>query len=354
MPNIDPMLALAGLLVGFVVGLTGMGGGALMTPILVIIFKVHPLAAIGSDLLASLFMKPVGGFVHWRRGSVEKGIAKWLLVGSVPTAFAGVFVIRLFGAGELLQSRVQMILGATLVLASVGIIGKSYMDARRQRRADFHPESKAIKSRPAATVLVGAVVGLIVGMTSVGSGSLMIVLLMLVYPMLTSRRLVGTDLVQAVPLVGAAALGHVLVGDFKLSLTVSILVGSIPGVYFGSRLSASAPDLAVRPILVFVLVASALKLLNVSNAGLGLGFVAVALTLPPVWGLIDVARWQPQHWASAQLSKQQWVWLQAMGTVLVGLGLVAAIAYFAKARPRLVSAAAKEARTAMTATAETA
>jgi uncharacterized membrane protein YfcA len=348
------MIALAGLLVGFVVGLTGMGGGALMTPILVIIFKVHPLAAIGSDLVASLFMKPVGGFVHWRRGTVEKGIAMWLLVGSVPTAFAGVFVIRLFGAGELLQSRVQVILGTALVVASVGIIGKSYLDARRQRGLDSHPESRAIKSRPAATVLVGAVVGLIVGMTSVGSGSLMIVLLMLVYPMLTSRRLVGTDLVQAVPLVGAAALGHVLVGDFKLSLTVSILVGSIPGVYLGSRLSASAPDIAVRPILVFVLVASALKLLNVSNAGLVLGFVAVALTLPPVWGLIDVARWKPQHWASAQQSKQQWVWLQGVGTVLVGLGLVASIAYFVKARPRLVSAAAEEARSAMTPIAETA
>jgi uncharacterized membrane protein YfcA len=135
-PNIDLTIALAGLIVGFVVGLTGMGGGALMTPILVIIFRVHPLAAIGSDLVASLFMKPVGGFVHWRRGTVEMSIVKWLLVGSVPAAFAGVFAIRLFGAGDALQSRVQLLLGAALVVACVGIVAKSYLDARRRRALD--------------------------------------------------------------------------------------------------------------------------------------------------------------------------------------------------------------------------
>jgi uncharacterized protein len=342
LPEIDPLIALAGLAVGFVVGLTGMGGGALMTPILVIIFRVHPLAAIGSDLVASLFMKPVGSFVHWRRGTVEKGIVKWLLVGSVPAAFAGVFVIRLFGAGDLLQSRVQVALGAALIVAAIGIIGKSYLDARRRRESDFQSDDGAIKARPAATVAVGAVVGLIVGMTSVGSGSLMIVLLMLVYPMLTSRRLVGTDLVQAIPLVGAAALGHVLVGDFKLAVTLSILLGSIPGVYVGSLFSASAPDVAVRPILVFVLVASALKLLTFSNINLAIGLVLVAVTLPPIWALIDVAHWKPQHWASAQLKKETWVQLLTAGIVLLGVGLIASIPYFARERPRLVAAAAKE------------
>ena len=347
LPTIDPLIALAGLLVGFVVGLTGMGGGALMTPILVIIFRVHPLAAIGSDLVASLFMKPVGGFVHWRRGTVERGIAKWLMVGSVPAAFAGVFVIRLFGTGAVLQNRVQLILGMALVVASVGIVAKSYMDARRQRRIELSPDRHGVASRPAATVVVGALVGLIVGITSVGSGSLMIVLLMLVYPMLSTRRLVGTDLVQAVPLVGAAALGHVLVGDFKLALTLSILVGSIPGVYFGSRISAWAPDIAVRPILVFVLLASALKLLNVSNSMLVVGFVAVALTLPPVWGLIDLTRWKPQHWAASGLSMEKWAWLQGVGTILVGVGLVAAMAYFASVRPRLALAAAAETSTGL-------
>ena len=294
LPQIDLTIALAGLLVGFVVGLTGMGGGALMTPILVIIFRVHPLAAIGSDLVASLFMKPVGGFVHWRRRTVEKSIVKWLLIGSVPAAFAGVFVIRLFGAGDALQSRVQFLLGVALVVACIGIVAKSYLDARRRRALDRSAEAAPVTSRPALTVLVGAVVGLIVGMTSGGSGSLMIVLLMLVYPTLTSLRLVGTDLVQAVPLVGAAALGHVLVGDFTLGLTLSILIGSIPGVYVGSRLSASAPDVFVRPILVFILAASAMKLLNFNNTALLVGLIAVAIVLPALWVLIARTRARPR------------------------------------------------------------
>lgn len=340
MPTVDPLVALAGLVVGFVVGLTGMGGGALMTPILVIVFRVHPLAAIGSDLVASLFMKPVGGAVHWRRGNVEKPIAKWLLVGSIPTAFGGVFVVRLFGAGQELQSRVQIALGAALLLASIGIIGKSYLDARRQRRLDSSAAPAAIKARPAATVLVGAVVGLIVGMTSVGSGSLMIVLLMLLYPTLTSRRLVGTDLVQAIPLVGAAALGHVLVGDFRLNLTLSILLGSIPGVYLGSRLSAWAPDVAVRPILVFVLVASALKLLNLNNAQISAAIVGAAVALPPVWALIDTVRWKAAHWDSAGQSRRAWVWSLALGALLPGFGLIVSVGYFLRVRPHLAGVAA--------------
>lgn len=264
-----------------------------MTPILVIIFRVHPLAAIGSDLVASLFMKPVGGFVHWRRRTVEKSIVKWLLIGSVPSAFAGVFVIRLFGAGDALQHDVQLLLGAALVVACIGIVAKSYIDARR-RALDQSAEEPPVTSRPALTILIGAVVGLIVGMTSVGSGSLMIVLLMLVYPRLTTRRLVGTDLVQAVPLVGAAALGHVLVGDFTLGVTLAILIGSIPGVYIGSRLSASAPDIYVRPVLVFVLAASAMKLLSFSNTALFVGLIAVAVALPPLWVLIARTRSRPR------------------------------------------------------------
>ena len=144
---------------------------------------------------------------------------KWLIIGSVPAAFAGVFVIRLFGAGEALQSRVQLLLGMALVVACVGIVAKGYLGARRQRALDRSSEEVPVTSRAALTILVGAAVGLIVGMTSVGSGSLMVVRLMLVYPTLNSRRLLGTDLVQAVPLVGATALGHVLVGDFTLGLT---------------------------------------------------------------------------------------------------------------------------------------
>jgi uncharacterized membrane protein YfcA len=253
--GIDPTIAVAGLIVGAIVGMTGMGGGALMTPILVLFFRVEPLAAVGSDLVASLFMKPVGTAVHWRRGTVEKGIAGWLLVGSVPAAFSGVFLVRLAGQGAALQARTQLLLGAALVIAAGAIVVKSWLGGAA--RPDPH-----VVPRPLATIAVGAVGGLIVGMTSVGSGSLVIVFLMALYPALSSRRLVGTDLAQAIPMVGAAALGHLLFGEFKAGITLSILVGGIPGVYAGSRLSAAGPDFVIRPLLVLVLFAAAVKLLG--------------------------------------------------------------------------------------------
>ncbi len=340
MPQVDVGIAFAGLIVGLIVGLTGVGGGALMTPILVLLFHVQPLAAIGSDLVASLFMKPVGVVVHWKRGNVDRDVVKWLLVGSLPTGFAGVVVIKMLGHGPVLQNRIQIVLGLALLLGSLGIVLKTFVEARPGRVAGMRPASRYAVSRPLVTIAIGAVVGLIVGMTSVGSGSLMIVLLMLVYPTLNARRLVGTDLAQAVPLVGSAAVAHVLFGDFKPGLTLSILIGSIPGVYVGSRLSANAPDLVIRPILVFVLFASALKLLNLSTAGIGLGLVVMAFALPSLWGMIDAARWKPEDWELAQQSRTLWMRLQGVGTLAIGIGVPVAIAYFSRVRPQLARAAA--------------
>jgi uncharacterized protein len=231
--HIDPAVAVAGLIVGFTVGLTGMGGGALMTPILVLLFKVQPLAAVSSDLVASVIMKPVGGGVHLRRGTVNFALVRWLMVGSVPAAFAGVLVLRALGDGAIVQARVEQALGVALVVAASSIAAKALLQFRAARRAASDPRAEGagdrreVRVRPLPTVLVGVAGGLVVGMTSVGSGSLMIVLLMLLYPMLRSSELVGTDLVQAVPLVGSAALGHVLFGDFKLDLTASLLVGCL-------------------------------------------------------------------------------------------------------------------------------
>src|SRR3954454_4198814 len=121
---IDPKVALAGLFVGFVVGLTGMGGGALMTPILVLLFKVQPLAAVSSDIVASMIMKPIGGGVHWKRGTVHKGLVKWLVLGSVPSAFLGVLLLRKLGSGAALQSHVKLSLGVALLVVTVGLIIK--------------------------------------------------------------------------------------------------------------------------------------------------------------------------------------------------------------------------------------
>ncbi|HEX3829659.1 MAG TPA: sulfite exporter TauE/SafE family protein [Sporichthyaceae bacterium] len=282
--HIDLWMAVAGLIVGFVVGLTGMGGGALMTPILVIFFHVAPLAAVSSDLVASLVMKPVGGTVHLRRGTVNKPLVGWLSLGSVPAAFGGVFLLRAVGGNNSgVQREVKLLLGVALLIAAAGLVLRALLARRAAARGTVPP---AVQVRPVPTLLIGVVGGLIVGMTSVGSGSLIIVALLFLYPGLTTAEIVGTDLVQAVPLVGSAALGHLLFGDFRLDLTTSVLVGALPGVYLGARCSAAAAQGLVRRALVAVLLVSALKLLNVGNAGLLEGLALLASVGLPVWALV--------------------------------------------------------------------
>lgn len=297
----DLLLIVAGLGVGVVVGLTGMGGGALMTPLLVLFFGVPPLAAVSSDLMASLVMKPVGGLVHLRRGTVDKRLVGWLCAGSVPCAFGGVLVARSFGDGERMQQVVQLALGAALLLAVAGLAAKAFVGVRDQGRdtgrgTPVEP-SRPVRIRPVPTVLVGAVGGLIVGMTSVGSGSLIIVALLVLYPMLSARDLVGTDLVQAVPLVAAATLAHLAFGDFRLSLTAFLLVGALPGVYVGARLSSRAPGAVVRRALGLVLLASGLKMLGVGNLALLVAVAGGLLVCVPGWLLLRpmlAARFAPR------------------------------------------------------------
>ena len=275
---IDPVVAVAGLFVGFVVGLTGMGGGALMTPILVLLFKVQPLAAVSSDIVAAMIMKPVGGGVHWRRGTVNTELVRWLIVGSIPSAFLGVLLLKSSGQGEALQHHVKLALGLALLVVALGLIIRPLLT--RGRKAGESAAPLVIKKLP--TVLIGIVGGLVVGLTSVGSGSLMIILLLMLYPKLRLSELVGTDLVQAIPLVASAALGHAFFGDFRLALTASILVGSLPGVFLGAQLSSRAPDGVIRPALILVLLGSSLKLLGVGNVVLVLVillFVAAYLAI---------------------------------------------------------------------------
>jgi len=250
----DPVMVLAGLGVGVVVGLTGMGGGALMTPILVLLFGVPPMAAVSSDLAASAVMKPFGGLVHARRGTVAWSLVGWLCVGSVPSAFLGVLLLRLVGDGGGVQRVIELALAVALLLAALGLLVKT------RRRAAGPGLPGPVRVRPLPTALLGAVGGLVVGLTSVGSGSLIIVVLLTLYPTLRANDLVGTDLVQAVPLVTAAALGHAFFGDLHLDIAGAVLAGSIPGVLIGARLSARAPAALVRVALVVVLLASALKL----------------------------------------------------------------------------------------------
>jgi uncharacterized membrane protein YfcA len=292
---VDLTVVLAGLIVGFVVGLTGMGGGALMTPVLVLFFGIAPLAAVSSDLVAAAVMKPVGSWVHMRHGTIHWGLVRWLMVGSVPSAFAGVLVLRSLGDSADVQAVVRTSLGIALLVAASAMVYKAYQTlvARAHKEAaqargevvEAPPEGPIVV-RPLPTVLIGAAGGLIVGMTSVGSGSLIIIALLALYPALTANRLVGTDLVQAVPLVASAALGHVLFGDFQFDLTASLLLGSVPGVYAGAHLSARAPGWLIRRALAIVLLVSGLKLLNVPTVQLGIVLVLTVALGPLLWASV--------------------------------------------------------------------
>jgi uncharacterized protein len=278
----DPLVVASGLFVGFVVGLTGMGGGALMTPILVLLFHIEPLAAVSSDIVAAMVMKPVGGAVHWRRGTVNRGLVTWLMLGSIPSAFIGVLLLRRLDAGVALQAHIKVALGVALLVVAAGLVGRPLLIARRSAPLPFE-----LKRIP--TMLIGILGGLVVGLTSVGSGSLVIVMLLLLYPRLSLSELVGTDLVQAVPLVASAAIGHLLFGNFKLGLTVSILIGSLPGVFIGARFSSRAPDYVIRPSLAVVLILSGMKLVGASNLMLAV-IAPLAVAIGLAYGLRSARR----------------------------------------------------------------
>jgi uncharacterized membrane protein YfcA len=287
--SIDPTLTVAAMGIGVVVGLTGMGGGALMTPVLVLFFGIPPLTAVSSDLVAAAVMKPVGSFVHLRRGTVNLALVKWLCVGSIPTAFGGVLIMGALGHGPQIQHAIALALGVALLLAAAGLIVRAYLRLLEHARqvdgsADPLPQGRpVVRVQIGRTVAVGAVGGLIVGMTSVGSGSLIIIALMVLYPSLKASELVGTDLLQAVPLVASAALGHLLFGGVQLPLTLSIVLGSIPGVWVGAQLSARAPGGLVRRALAFVLLASSLRMLGVPNTTTALALIAALCTGPIAW-----------------------------------------------------------------------
>jgi len=285
---IDLPVTFAGLCVGLIVGLTGMGGGALMTPLLVLLFGLDPLTAVSSDLAASMLMKPVGAAVHLRRETVHRSMVLWLVLGSVPSAFAGVLLLRRFGTTGLdVQASVKSALGVALLAVVGALLLRPLLS--RSRSA---PEPRGLVIKPVPTLLVGVVGGLVVGLTSVGSGSLMMIMLLLLYPSIRLSELVGTDLVQAVPLVTSAALAHMLFGDFQLPVTASILLGSIPGIYIGARFSSRASDRVIRPLLALTLAASGLKLLGAGNVSVAVIGPALAL-LSVIQHQLEAARAEP-------------------------------------------------------------
>ncbi len=284
--HVDPYIVLGSAVVGLLVGMTGAGGGALMTPMLILLFGVKAPAAISSDLVAAVFMRPVGAAVHMHKGTVNYKLVGWLALGSVPMAFLGAYLLHLLGKSS--STHVEQALGAALLTGAAAMVIRYVMDLRAGQ--DRTAALRDLVVRPLPTVAIGMIGGVIVGVTSVGSGSLMIVLLLFLYPMISANRLVGTDLTQAVPLTLAAAAGALIFGHVEFGVTLSIIIGSVPAVLIGSLFSSRAPDKYVRPVIAFVIFASGLKYAGLGTTALGWTLAAVLVAGAAVWVTVLLRR----------------------------------------------------------------
>lgn len=258
MPHIEPFHAIAGALVGLLVGMTGVGGGSLMTPILVLAFGFAPTTAVGTDLLFASITKTVGGAVHGQRGTVDWRIVRRLATGSLPGALATLLLLNSLGKPDAAtQHAISAVLGATLVLTALALMfrtriiefaGRHFGTARPARNASW-------------TILLGLTLGIVVTVSSVGAGAIGVTALIILYPAMPVARIVGSDIAHAVPLTLVAGIGHWLIGTVDAVLLLSLLVGSIPAIILGSWIGSRSSDTLLRPLLALVLVAVGVKLL---------------------------------------------------------------------------------------------
>jgi len=270
--------------VGIVVGLTGMGGGALMTPALIFL-GINPATAVANDLVAASVNKSVGAAVHWRNGSPNLRLAGLLMAGSVPFAFAGGFIVKAVGDEQARTDFLTTAIGWALLLAAGSYALRIYLQLRLVADGNVAPtEEPHVRALP--TILVGALGGLLVGITSVGSGSLIMVALLLLYPTMTALRLVGTDLVQAVPLVIAAAVGHVVNEGVEWVVLIPLVLGGSPGTFLGARMTNWVSQSVIRRGIVIVLTLTGLKMLGVPPQTIGFIGAGVLLLGPLAWGFI--------------------------------------------------------------------
>ncbi len=250
---------LAGLLVGFLVGLTGVGGGSLMTPLLMFVFGIPPLVAVGTDLLFAAITKLNGAVAHGLRGTVAWPVVGLLGLGSVPSALATSALLgRWQASGAELDTLVTSALGAALILTSLALVFKRRLH-RLGRELVGRLNGDWTHWRPALTVATGLVLGALVTLSSVGAGALGAAILFFLYPRLPAARVVGTDIAHAVPLTAIAGLGHLHLGSVDFALLGSLLLGSLPGIYLGSHLSANIPERVMRPVLASMLLAIGVK-----------------------------------------------------------------------------------------------
>ena len=256
----DPIIVVFGFGIGLLIGMTGMGGGSLMTPLLILAFGIQPVTAVGTDIFYGAVTKTAGGWRHLKHKTVHRGIALWLAVGSVPMAIAGVWLIEIlqrnYGEDEVNKVVLGMVASALLVVGVATLIRALFL-------RDVIPERYAIhlyRRHIVAAVITGATTGFVIGLTSAGSGTLIAIVLITVFR-LTPQRVVGTDVVHAAVLLWAAGIAHWVGGNVDFGLAANILVGSLPGVLLGSQLAVKVPTGLLRNALGLVLVASAITLI---------------------------------------------------------------------------------------------
>lgn len=269
----DYRISVAGLIVGILIGLTGMGGGSLLAPILILLFGVPPVWAVPADIAYSTITKALGSIIHIRERHVNFRAVGWLALGSIPATLLSVLLVQYVHKhyGSLVNNFIVHAIGAVLILVAVLLIFRPFilrtLERRKQEKlkweaqAEVAPEPQRTWVRPLITVLIGAVFGFLVGLTSVGSGTLIIVSLAFLYPKLTPKELVGTDIFQAFLLLLAGSLGYYFTGGINWTIVGLLLIGSLPGVAIGSILTKYIPNKYLNPVLAVVLGISGWKLI---------------------------------------------------------------------------------------------
>jgi uncharacterized protein len=273
---VDPLIVLFGLGVGILVGLTGMGGGSLMTPLLIVVFGIKPVTAVGTDLTYGAITKTVGGWRHLRHGTVDMGVSSWISIGSVPAAIGGVYVLHAIedAYGQQFDDILIGTVAAVLLFTGVAVLARALLSGRISDRARFEPTTR----NKVAAVVLGAFVGFVLGVTSAGSGTLIAVGLILIFR-LAPREVVATDVFQAAILLWAAAIAHIVSGNVDWGLAGTILLGSVPGVWIGSHLITKVQVEALRMALAIVLIGSSLGLATKAGLDIPPGVIAIVPVL---------------------------------------------------------------------------
>jgi len=253
----DLIAVLAGFGVGAIVGMTGVGGGSLMTPLLLTVFKLHPAVAIGTDLWFAAITKTSGAVAHHQHGNVDRRIVTLLLLGSIPASLATIALMHFTGITKGWAATLTFSLGIALLLTAVTVAYKQVWHRVGLRLERWIPDSR----KPALTVLCGLILGVLVSLSSIGAGAIGATLILLLYPRIEARRLVGTDIAHAVPLTLVAGIGHATLGHVEWSLLAALLIGSIPGIWIGAQLTKKMPDALVRALLCVSLVTAGLKVI---------------------------------------------------------------------------------------------